>query len=336
MPNVIGLMVAEKGIRAVEISHGKKGPQLVAAGEVALPEGAALDSEVLDSDAVRVALNHLWAQADFKSRRVILGVANRRTLVREYTAPRLAPEVLKAALPFEVADLLPVPVEQAVLDFYPTGETADTITGLLVAAVSEQIEHLVNSIEKAKLQVDSVDFIPFGLTRALTALGENGPDTVAVAAIGEHNSSVVVCTEGLPRFVRIIQADLGMADAPRADAAGTVLDVDGWVAKRALPDTAARNADADPMVLDLVARVRSTLRFYSERHGGNPVQRLYLTGVGLACCADLSPQMAAGLSIPVQEMHVSDVITLSRSWEGQEPPSPSLVGALGIALGGVR
>ena len=116
--SVIGVEIAEESIRAVEVTRGRN-PTLIAAGEVLLPSGVARDSEVLDADAVALALSQLWARAGFRRRKVVLSVANRRLMVREYTAPNLPVDQLRAALPFEVEGLLPVPADKAVIDFYP-------------------------------------------------------------------------------------------------------------------------------------------------------------------------------------------------------------------------
>ena len=74
---------------------------------------------MLDPGAVAVALRQLWTGARFKSKDVVLGVASRRILVREYTTQAMRPDLLREALPYQVQDLLPVPASQAVLDFYP-------------------------------------------------------------------------------------------------------------------------------------------------------------------------------------------------------------------------
>ena len=119
---IVGLEINETSIRAVELSRGKR-QSLVAAGEVPLPPGVAKDSEVLDTAAVAMAVTQLWSQAGIKAKEVVVGVSNRRILVREHSTPALRPDLMRAALPYDVQDLLPVPPEQAVLDFYPIAES---------------------------------------------------------------------------------------------------------------------------------------------------------------------------------------------------------------------
>ncbi len=114
----VGLEITEEGVRAAEVTAGRA-PSLVAYGAVPLPPGAAKDSEVFDADAVVLALRQLWSRAGFKGQKVVLGIGSRRILVREYTTNAMRPDLLKQALPFQVQDLLPVPADQAVLDFFP-------------------------------------------------------------------------------------------------------------------------------------------------------------------------------------------------------------------------
>src|SRR5690606_15456003 len=135
---------------------GRK-PTLVRAAEVSLDEGQARDTEVIDVAAVSSALTRLWHEGKFRSKRVVLGVGNQRVLVREHTAPRMPIAQLRQALPFQVQDLLPVPVAETILDFYPiepSPESPETeIRGLLVAALKDAIETNVAALTDAGLTV---------------------------------------------------------------------------------------------------------------------------------------------------------------------------------------
>ena len=173
---IVGLELTEESVRAAEITVART-PQLIACGEVPLPPDAAKDSEVLDAGTIAVALRQLWAGARFKSRDVVLGVASRRILVREYTTQAMRPDLLREALPYQVQDLLPVPVNDALLDFYPVSteqtDQGPMVHGLLVAAIRDAVLGNVEAAEAAGLHVAEVDLIPFALTRLLLG-GQSG------------------------------------------------------------------------------------------------------------------------------------------------------------------
>ncbi|KQZ83959.1 hypothetical protein ASD56_07965 [Microbacterium sp. Root166] len=315
----VALEITEESVRAVEMTTGRS-PALVAAGEVPLPREAAKDSEVLDPDAVAVALRQLWTSAGIKGRRVTVGVGSRRILVREYTTQAMKPELLRQALPFQVQDLLPVPVAQAVLDFYPLTQTGDMISGLLVATVSETIEQIITTLGKAKLQADAVDLVPFGLARIAKRVAEPG-ETVAMIHIGDHTSHVVAATDGIPHFVRIIPVDVATTAARREELAAPTPELELEEMLESVPPrpTAAGTRAAmrsngganSPAVNDLVARLRSTIAFFAARPGAPQVTRVCVSGAGY-----LAPGVAETLirafDLPVLPVRLDQLINVGK------------------------
>lgn len=331
---IIGLELTEENVRAAEITVSRN-PQLVACGEVPLPPEAAKDSEVVDSGTIAVALRQLWTGAHFKSRDVVLGVASRRILVREYTTQAMKPELLREALPYQVQDLLPVPASQAVLDFFPLSQDGDQISGLLVAAVSESIEQIISTLGKVKLRTKSVDLAAFGLARATARLA--GPDaTVATVFLGDHTTQVVVSRGGIPLFVRILPIDLPTA-ASRRHAPEEVAELEQDLAT--VPPTtrargALRSSSVNPAVADLAARLRSTLAFFASRPNSMPISRVFLCGAGVGV-AGVLPAVDASLDAPL-EVVTADQIVGIKAVRPEGDLAVNLVTTIGVALGEVR
>ena len=120
--SAIGLDIGTSGVRAAELSFGKGQVTLEKFGQVALPEGAVRDGEVVDPDAVAAAIKQLWAHTKFTSKKVVIGVANQKVVVRQVDLPWMPADELKKSLAFQVQDFVPMPVDQAVLDFHPLEE----------------------------------------------------------------------------------------------------------------------------------------------------------------------------------------------------------------------
>ena len=251
---IVGLEITEESVRAVEVTAGNK-PVLIASGEVALPWGAARDSEVLDQDAVALALRQLWSRGGFRSRRVVLGIGSRRVLVREFATQTVRPDLLAHSLPVEVQHLLPVPASQAVLDFLPIAEAEGKTSGLLVAAVSQTVSTLLATLRKARLRAEAVDFAPFGLARAAGTLANTG-ETLAMVHIGDHTSYVVIVRDGVPLFVRILPIDIPTtASIARADDHAVALGDDAMESIATPPLDTGTDADwaSDSTVVDVYA-----------------------------------------------------------------------------------
>src|SRR5690606_18101311 len=142
---VVGLDIGTTHVRGAEVEQSKApgaaGSTLLRYGQVPLPLGAVRDGEVAEPETVASALRQLWRTAGFKSRDVVLGIGNQRVLVRELEMPAMPMAQIRSSLPFQVQDLLPVAVEDALLDYYPTStfatQTGPAVRGLLVAATKD-------------------------------------------------------------------------------------------------------------------------------------------------------------------------------------------------------
>ena len=292
---VIGLDIGSSCVRAAELEFGRQGrgpnatPTLLRAGQVELPSGAVREAEVVQPDVVASAIRNLWAQARFESKDVIIGVGNQRVVVRELDVPAMPAHQIKAALPFQVGDLLPMAVEEALLDYYPTG-SADTpqgpvVQGILVAAQRETVTANVLAVEAAGLRPVLVDLNGFALLRSL-ARGEAVRGTVALVDIGATVTTVVVSERGVPRLVRCLP--LGGQSFTTAVAAA--MGVPGAEAERikrelgvtlaAPPELAAAAEAITGAVRTLAESVRNTLVYYTSNHSGNGIDMLVLSGGG--------------------------------------------------------
>jgi len=363
----IGLDIGSTAVRAAELSFGKDGVTLQAVGQVLLPEGAVRDGEVLDAPAVTAALRQLWSSTRFRSKHVVLGVANQRVVVRQTDLPAMPESDLAAALPFQVQDLLPMPVEDAVLDFHrledvtgPAGQPL--MRGLLVAASKEMVLTNVACVQAAGLTVDSVDLTPFAVLRSLGARLDVDVETEALVDVGARVTNIVVHSGGVPQFVRILLlggqevtdtvAELLGLTPEEAEALKLAHRVDA-----AAEAEAEAEADADPeadapvgvgpvptaaVVTDasqaLVDEIRGSLDYYDTGHPHSPVQRLVLSGGG-SLLDGLAARLADATRVPV---HRGDSLTGLRV--GRRPLDPDEVAALaprvavpvGLAMGGTR
>ena len=84
---VVGLDIGTTAVRAAEVSVRRGQAVLERIGQAGLPEGAVVDGEVIDPAAVAAAIKDLWRRTRISSRRVIIGVANQRVVVRLVDLP---------------------------------------------------------------------------------------------------------------------------------------------------------------------------------------------------------------------------------------------------------
>jgi len=315
---VVGLDIGTHAVRAAELSLGRGGNDatLTRFAQVALPVGAVVDGEVVDPGLVATSLRRLWTEGGFKSRRVVLGVGNQRVVVRQADLPQMSEDELRSALQFEAQELIPIPMDEAILDFDILEQIASNDAGdpmmrvLLVAAHRDMVANLVTAATEAGLTPDVVDVVPFALIRAVgdvtppPLLDDEPRTSEAIVGIGGGVTNVVVHEGGVPRFVRI----LATGGAGVTQAIADELDVDPEMAedlkRRAdLASGDALEARAGRVVADrttpLVEEIRGSLDFYLATPGAVPPGRILLTGGG-SRLHRLSEQLSMATRLPVE------------------------------------
>jgi type IV pilus assembly protein PilM len=348
--SAIGLDIGTSGVRAAELSFGKGGVTLEKFGQVALPEGAVRDGEVVDSDAVADAVKQLWAHTKFSSKKVVIGVANQKVIVRQVELPWMPIEDLKKSLAFQVQDFVPMPVDQAVLDFHPLEELgadgggAHLVRGLLVAASREMVNTNLEAVTKAGLSPVMVDLTSFAVIRSLADADHLGlsSEVEALVDVGARVTNIVVHQGGVPRFVRILL--MGGQDV--TDAVAERMGVPQEQAEAIKQQLSAGTGDlgmeaqAASRVIEAVAaqfvdEVRGSLDYYLASSGSAPISRLLLTGGG-ARLGGLAQRMQVTTRVPVEvgaPMHSLQVGSTGLSPEQIAFVEPLAAVPVGLALG---
>jgi type IV pilus assembly protein PilM len=342
---IVGLDFSGAAIRAVEVANpDAPQPTIVRVAEVAAPADSVNRGEVLEPNTVATALKQLWSLGGFRSKRVVIGMGNQRVLSRDLTVPRAPMPQIRESLPFQVQDMLPVPVNDAILDFYPIadgiGESGPVVHGLLVAAVKDAVLANVRAVQLAGLNPVGVDLIPFALSRSLVR-NQRRSGTVALVELGGDTSSVVVVTEGVPQFVRIIP--VGGNDVTRTVADRLEIDQDAAeLVKRHLglggatrtPDDARAVAVIEESVGEVLASIRNTLNYFVNTRPETSITEIVVSG-GAGRLAGLVQAIEAATRIPtvIGDPFVGVGLSRSISDDLLEYRGPAITTAFSLALG---
>ncbi len=168
---IVGLDIDPAGIAVARVSVND-GLKLEQAFTASLEPGIVRDGEVVDVPALSEVLKSVWSDHKGLDRRVRIGVANQKVVVRTIELPIGAEgKELDAAVRFQAQDALPMPLDQAVLDWQTLAVT-ETENGprqrvLIAAARRDMIEPVVAAARGAGLRVEGIDLAAFAMIRAL-------------------------------------------------------------------------------------------------------------------------------------------------------------------------
>jgi type IV pilus assembly protein PilM len=338
----IGLDIGSTAVRAVELMGSPLA--VVRASQVALPPGAVESGEVRDPAVVSEALKKLWSEGGFKGRQVWLGVGNQRVVVREISLPYLPENELRQSLGFQVQEFIPMPVDDAVLDYNVIGEFEQEdrrmLRMLLVAAQRGMVEQVVAAVNGAKLQAMGLDLIPFALVRSVGAADvaldlEEGAVEEAIVDIGAHITNIVVHARGETRFVRILPS--GGRDVTVAIARSAGVEDD--IAERLKRGEQIEEAPAPQQVrqaalqraASFVDEVRSSLEFYTAQAKDAKIGRVLITGGG-SRLEGLFELMRQRIPVPVEPGAVFSRVPHQLDPADVVAAEPLLAVAIGLAL----
>jgi type IV pilus assembly protein PilM len=168
---VVGLDVEAGSVAATEVASN--GDSTVAKfGLLPLGAGVFSEGEVSDPEALGDALKELFSKHKL-SKAVRVGLANQRVAVRTLRLPLIEDQSeLETAIRFQAQEHIPMPLDQAVLDWQVVGQTTGPngerqVDVVAVAARRDMLGGLMSAMGRAGLRPVGVDLSAFGMIRAL-------------------------------------------------------------------------------------------------------------------------------------------------------------------------
>ena len=354
---VVGLDIGTAGVRAAEFSLGRhRKPALRKFLTLPLPRDAIRRGVVVDQAAVAQALRALWAKGKFSTKAVVIGIANEGVLVRQMDLDWMPPADFRKALHYQVAEALPVPVDEANLDYHlleeieVTDEHDGTVRRvnriLLVAAARDVVDGFVTAVQRAGLRVTRADLLPFALIRTAASIPADHQRAEAIVHIGADTTSVVVHSDGRPRFVRMIPSigsntitkalqdryDWSWEEAERSKIALGMHGVPvGEAPEHEHPAQQVITEEAHK----LVAEIRATLEFFlSSTSGSEALSKVLLSGAG-SRLTGLPKLLSDELALPLEWLSPLAAVRVPRRLQidGDGPAHLSVPAGLCMGVG---
>jgi type IV pilus assembly protein PilM len=209
-PTLVGLDIQPGYVTAVQARVN--GSILVqrAAG-APLPPDTVREGEVLDGAALAETLREMFGDSRL-DKRVRVGVANQRTVLRTLELPPLTDsKELATAVRFQAEDQIPMPLDNAVLDYHALG-VSETSAGprqrvIVVAAQRDMVERLLAAVREAGLRPEGVDLSAFALIRSLHRLDEQHAGRVLYLNIGGL-TNMAIAEGSVCHFTRVVSGGL--------------------------------------------------------------------------------------------------------------------------------
>lgn len=311
----VGLTIEPGRIAAAHVSVNGS-IRIEDGGWAELDPGVVRDGEVAEPEALAQALRELWLEHKKLDKKLRIGVANSRIVVRTLLLPLITDaKQLAAAVSFAAGDAIPMPIADAVLDYHVVG-VVETPEGprqriILVAARRDMINDVLTAVRAAGLKTSAIDLSAFGMIRALEGRRRESDSPELFVAVGGL-TNLAIADHGVCAFTRVAGGGLeSLAVELAARRELTSAQARAWIYRVGLEaelgdieGDAATAADAREVLRSGVRRIATEIRASLDFEQGraedvSAVQRVVLTGPAVAV-AGFAPALEAELGLPVE------------------------------------
>lgn len=305
----VGLDLDGAFVAAVQAQDGR----ISRAASMELPSGVIADGEVVDVERLSESLKSFFKENDLPTR-VRLGVSNQQIVVRHLELPQIEEESeLAAAVRFQAAEAIAMPLDEAVLDYQVVGqatspEGSPRLRVVVVAARQAMIQRFVDGVRGAGLKPEGIDLNAFALVRALAG---NPPAEAPAGTVVDPDAELarVYCHLGGVTNLAVAVGDDCLFTRP--------LSTD-W-------------SDLDDHVAAALAEeIRLSIDFYMAQPDARPVGEVLLSGPGSAS-EELAEELSGLIHLPVSVADPLGGLEANGAMSGEDAHRHTV--AAGLALG---
>ena len=151
-----------------------KGGRVDRAASAPLDHGLVVDGEVANAEGLAGAIKDFAGEHSLP-RNVRLGIGNQQVAVRHLELPRIEdPAERDTAVRFQAAEAMPMPLDDAVVDYSSLGDASEPGGAprervVIVAARRPMVSRFVDAVRTAGLKPVGIDLDAFALVRVLGA-----------------------------------------------------------------------------------------------------------------------------------------------------------------------
>jgi type IV pilus assembly protein PilM len=349
---LVGLKIGGSQLAAARIVNNGS-PELVQVARERLEHGIVVGGELREPELLADALRAFFRKHKLPRQGVRLGIANNRIGVRIFEIAGIPnPKQLENAIRYRAQEALPIPIEEAVLDYHVLGERTDDDGQLvrrilLVVAYRELIDRYVAACKKAGLRLAGIDLEAFALLRALgDPLPSDAPPSDAalvVVSVGHDRSTFAVSDGRVCEFTRVLDwggSTLDVAIARELDCAPSEAEpvkrelslATANVPEGLTQEQADRAREAVRRQLQTFAReLVSSLQFYQNQPGSLGIGEIVITG-GTAHLGGVADELQRLIGVRVEVGDPLLRVKLGKKLRETDEQLGSLAVAIGLGI----
>ena len=341
-----GLDISDVSIKVAQLEKIKNAVTVHAIADAPLADNVIANHLIINEDRLADNIKKAVASAkNINTSYVVASIPESKSFVRVLKIPKMSESEISGALPFELEQNIPVPINLVYMDWQILRETQDNLEVLVTATPKDYTDTFVSSLKKAGLRPVALEIESQAMARSL--VGQSEKDTaVLIVDISSLQTSFVVVEKGsveytssIPlagsAFTESIARNLGLPSTEAEKAKkeqGLIADIKRGNIRQAIL----------PLLDNIVDEIKNVAKFHEE-HSETKVNisKIILCG-GSAKLPGIADYISARLNLGAS--HNIGEVVLGNPWVNAtglvKPPfdpieSLSFATALGLALRGM-
>jgi len=199
----LGVDIGSTSIKVVELRDVNHIPELVTYGLAELPFGGLHGEPEAVVRDVAATISALCAKAGVKTVKAMTALPTYAVFTSVLSLPKLSKTELESAIRWEAKKVIPLPIDDMVLDPQTLSEPGPngTVRVLLTGAPKNMVERYVKIFKQTRLSLLSLETEGFALIRSL--IGRDRTPTM-ILDLGASSTDIMVVDEGIPHLNRSI------------------------------------------------------------------------------------------------------------------------------------
>mgnify|MGYP003402894420 CR=1 FL=1 len=347
---LVGLKIGASQIAAAQVVNNG-GAQVTQVAREDLERGVVVGGELRDPDTLASELRQFFRKNRLPRQNVRLGISNNRIGVRMFEIGGIEDnKQLANAIRFRAQEVLPIPLEEAVLDYHILGEYTDgeghtKHRVLLVVAYRDLVERYTAACKKAGIRLAGIDLEAFAILRALapdSQAVEAESSALVVVSVGHDRPTFAVSDGKACQFTRVLDwggASLNAAIARALDLAPSEAEpikLSLSLTEPSIPagltsEQSEKVREAVVQELHTFAReLVSSLQFYQSQPGSLGIGEIVLTG-GTSYLPGFAAELANLIGVRVRVGDPLANVKVGKKVD-REQPLGSFSAAIGLGI----
>lgn len=280
-----GLDISERSIKIMQLGPQKTGLQPIAFSTVDVPKNLINNHLITSEEKLAVLVNKAMTMAKkLDSHYAVLSVPEVKSFVRVVTLPKMDFEDIDGALPWELEQDIPVPIEQVYMDWQLVEEADDKLKVLAMAAPKDYIDSLIQVLKLANVKPVAFELETLATARAAISK-EDKDQSILLVDIGSTNTSLAVVSKGILEYT----SSIGVGGESLTDSIAQTLAIPPKEAEK-LKTESGLTSDSKkgnvrqtilPILDTVVEEIRNVIKYHEDHSLFKlPVTKIILCGGG--------------------------------------------------------